>query len=129
MAGCATDAEMRLTQADFDAANKQCRAQLDQDTRLHHPRWFTRWLECKREYVMPMEIQVYRGKGRDIRAMYDKLLRIGTAVDVGLSKVEPVYDEWDRMQAEIGIYKGICYHHPDGTQRCIIPKCTTVRIC
>lgn len=71
---------------------------------------------------MPMEFLVYPGKEAQIRAMYSTLHKLGVAVDEGRSKVEPVYEEYDRMEAAIGMYKGICFHDQDGTQRCVNPK-------
>jgi hypothetical protein len=119
--GCASG-KKRPTQADFDTVNEMCYAHANADKRINHPQWFTRWVGCKQEHVMPMEMVVYLGKEAEIRAMYSKLLELGKAVDEGRSKVEPVYDEYDRMEAGIRMYKGICYHHADGTQRCIDPS-------
>jgi hypothetical protein len=119
--GCASGEE-RPTQSDFDTANEMCYARANSDKRINHPQWFTRWVKCKQEHVMPMEIVVYPGEETEIRAMYSKVLELGKAVDEGRSKVEPVYDEYDRMEAKIGMYKGICYHHADGTQRCVNPN-------
>lgn len=119
--GCAVD-QKRPTQSDFDTADEMCYKRANADKRINHPQWFTSWVKCKQEHVMPMEIVVYRGKETEIRAMYSKLLELGKAVDEGRSKVEPVYDEYDRMEARIGMYKGICYHHADGTQRCVKPN-------
>lgn len=115
--GCASN-EALPTRADFDAANKMCYARVKSDTRNRHPRWFTRWLECKQQHVMPMEIMIYPTKDHEIRTMYAKLIEMGKAVDQGRSKVEPVYGEWDRMLAEIGIPRGTCIHYPDGSQYC-----------
>jgi len=119
--GCASN-EKRYTQADFDAVNEVCYMHANTDKQTYHPHWFTRWVKCKQENVMPMEIELYKGKEDQIRAMYSKLLKLGIAVDEGKSKVDPIYDEYDRMEAAIGMYKGICYHHEDGTQRCINPN-------
>lgn len=51
--------------------------------------------------------------------MYEQLIGMGQLVDTGESKVEPVYEAWDRMQAEIGMHTGNCVKNPDGSQFCI----------
>lgn len=123
LVGCASNQKL-LTQNDFDTANEKCYVRANSDKQISHPHWFTRWVKCKQENVMPMEFEVYKGKEDQIRAMYSRLLELGIAVDEGRSKVEPVYDEYDRMEAAIRMYKGICYQHEDGTQRCINPNVT-----
>lgn len=121
LAGCASS-DQRPSQADFDIANNKCFAQANFQKSVRHPHWFTNWLQCKQDNVMPMEFLVYPGKEEQIRAMYSKLLKLGVAVDQGQSKVEPVYEEYDRMEAAIGMYKGVCFHYQDGTQQCVNPK-------
>ena len=67
---------------------------------------------------MPLEARLYPGKEGEIRDMYVELLRLGGKVDSGESTVEVVYDAWDKMQVEIGMYKGVCIKNPDGSQEC-----------
>ena len=109
------------TQEQVDAANRVCSDQVGFDQRSGERTWFTRWLKCKQARIMPLEVRLYPGKGKEIRAMYTELLRLGEAVDAGESRVEPVYDAWDRMQAEIGMYKGVCIKNSDGSQECRTP--------
>lgn len=119
--GCASY-EPPVKQAEIDKANNICTHQVNQDKAQYHPYWFTRWLKCKQERVMPFEILIYPHKEAKIRAMYSKLLEMGVDVDSGVSRVGPVYDEWDRMQAEIGMFKGKCVTRRDGSQKCVDPK-------
>lgn len=109
------------TQQQVDAANQICERQVEADRLFYSRTWFTNWLKCKQAHVMPLEMKIYPGQEEKIREMYTKLIAMGAAVDTGESRVEPVYDEWDRMQAEIGYYKGLCVKNPDGSQRCINP--------
>jgi hypothetical protein len=114
-----TSPSKKLTQADFDAANQYCQHQVKTDKAAQHPQWFTRWLQCNTTYIMPLEKKIYPHKQHEIQAMYNHLLRMGMAVDNGRSRVQPVYDEWDRMQRAIGMYRGACVKNRDGSQQCM----------
>jgi hypothetical protein len=106
------------TQENVDAANRICENQVQTDRNNYEKTWFTNWLKCKQAHVMPLEVRLYPGKEREIHNMYVELLHLGEKVDAGESIVEPVYDAWDRMQADIGMYKGVCVKNADGSQDC-----------
>lgn len=116
--GCATTGEMP-TQSAINQANKICEDQVNTDQGQRNPKWFTRWLECKKSRVMPFDIALYPAKEKEIRAMYDRLIYLGANVDMGFSRVEEVYAEWDKMQRDIKM-KGclIRLNAADGSSRC-----------
>ena len=116
--GCASFDEP-LTKDEVDQANGTCNYQIKLDQTANVRTWFSRWVVCKQKRFMPLEIRQHPGKEAGIRAMYDKLIPLARQVDDGLSGVEPVYDEWDRMRTELGINQQICAKHPDGSQMCI----------
>ncbi|MGI9280777.1 MAG: hypothetical protein ACR2PX_14305 [Endozoicomonas sp.] len=118
LSGCGT-ASIKVTQQDFDRANAHCQLQWQADRTRQHPQWFTRWLACRSEHTMPLELQAYPHKQREIRQMYSRLMRMGLAVNEGRSKVRPVYDEWERMLRNIGIFNAACVRNRDGSRHCM----------
>lgn len=105
--------------SDQAAANQFCRGQVEFDQSVGADKWFTRWLRCQEERVMPIEIYLYPGKEKDIRKMYEELLVLGQDVDSGHVDVQSVYREWDRMQAEIKMAPcTIKSVGPDGSEIC-----------
>ncbi|WP_062260549.1 hypothetical protein [Endozoicomonas arenosclerae] len=118
LSGCGT-ATKKVTQQDFDQASALCRHQWQTDRADDHPRWFTRWLSCKSQHTMPLELKAYPHKQREIRQMYSRLMRMGLPVNEGRSKVKPVYDEWERMLRNIGIYNAACVKNRDGSRHCM----------
>jgi len=83
--------------------------------------WFTRWLQCKQEHVMPYEISMYPSKEDQIRAMYSRLIKLGAGVDAGLSSVQLVYREWEKMQDDIGMRQCLLrVEARDGSSDCAI---------
>ena len=118
--GCAP--YLKPTQSEYEHANQICIDQVNQDQALHTRNWFSNWVKCKQERIMPIEISFYPSKQDEIHAMYRQLRLMAIDVDTGRSNVQKVYDEWDRMQKEIGIKKGVCAKFADGSQQCINPK-------
>ncbi len=116
--GCATSGN-ELTKENIDRANKVCEAQIKADQLQRNPKWFTRWLECKKEKLMPFDIMTYPTDEEEIRAMYDRLLIIGKNVDLGIWRVQDVYKEWDKMKLEIGMHTCLIrISERDGSSRC-----------
>lgn len=118
LASCATS-ENNLTQENIDKANMICERQVNTDKALRVKTWFTNWLECKKEKVMPFEIAIYPEKEKGIRTMYDRLLLLGINVDAGITKVESVYEEWDNMEYDLKIKScPIRINNADGSSLC-----------
>ncbi|KEQ17112.1 hypothetical protein [Endozoicomonas numazuensis] len=118
LSGCGS-ASKKITQQDFDRASTHCQSQWQVDRDEQHPQWFTRWLTCKSEHTMPLELQAYPHKEKEIRQMYSRLMRMGAAVDEGRSRVKPVYDEWEKMLRNMGIFNAACVRNRDGSRHCM----------
>ncbi len=119
LSACASHDKV-LSQENIDAANEQCTQQVNLDRTLNVANWFTRWLECKRDKVMPFDIMVYPSKEKEIRAMYDKLIVLGFNVDKGIVPVQTVYKELDTMQRVIGMKQCLIRQvHADGSSDCV----------
>jgi hypothetical protein len=118
LASCATS-ETALTQENIDRANKVCETSVKTDKLLGNPMWFSRWIACKKEKIMPFEIAIHPDKEQGIKAMYDELGVLAVGVDYGLKPVQSVYREWDRMQNELNINKCLVrVEQRDGSSRC-----------
>lgn len=116
--GCATTEHSALKE-DIEKANRICENQVTMDQARRNSKWFTGWLECKKQRVMPFDIVQYPSKEREIRAMYDRLLQLGVAVDRGIAPVESVYNEWERMEREINMKQcSLRIVQPDGSSTC-----------
>lgn len=100
MASC-SNMRPQYTKDDYKAANKYCLDQSNSDKKAMNRQWFTQWMSCAQERIMPIEIAYYPAKESDIKQMYEKLFVLAKDVDSGKSRVEPVYAEWDRMMSEI----------------------------
>lgn len=119
-AGCAVSPD-DLTQENINRANKTCETQVKFDQALGMRTWFTRWLACKQEHVMPFEIKAYPDKEAQIRDMYTKLIDQGAQVDAGVIPVQVVYREWERIQIEIGMRRCLVrVENRDGSSQCAV---------
>jgi hypothetical protein len=120
LAACANSPDLP-TKENIDRANKSCETQFRFDQGLRMRNWFTRWLQCKQEHVMPYEISMYPSKEDQIRAMYSRLIKLGAGVDAGLSSVQLVYREWEKMQDDIGMRQCLLrVEARDGSSDCAI---------
>jgi hypothetical protein len=118
LAGCATS-EHELTQDNIDRANKVCERKIKSDQAARDPMWFSKWIACKKERIMPFDIAMRPDKEAAIRAMYDELAILAIGVDYGIKPVQSVYREWDRMQDEININQCLVrVEQADGSSRC-----------
>jgi hypothetical protein len=72
MAGC-SNMGPQYTKDDYKVANKYCLDQSNADKREMNRQWFTRWMSCAQERIMPIEIAYYPAKESDIKQMYEKL--------------------------------------------------------
>lgn len=119
LSGCATT-DNHPTQANIDKANKYCEIQVNRDQQSNTRNWFTRWLECKKERVMPFDIKLQPDKEKEIRSMYERLISMGVNVDWGLWPVQDVYKEWDKMKAAIGMRSCLLrVENKDGSSYCL----------
>lgn len=100
MTGCSSTGP-QYTKDDYKTASRYCLEGSNADKKARSRQWFTRWLSCSQERLMPIEIAYYPTKEKDIRQMYERLFVLAKDVDSGKSRVEPVYAEWDRMMDEI----------------------------
>lgn len=117
--GCAATEHSAIKKEDVEKANNICMNQMKVDQALRNRKWFTGWMECKKQRVMPFEILQYPSKESEILAMYDRLLQLGVGVDRGIAPVESVYIEWDRMEREINMKQCLMrIVQPDGSSRC-----------
>jgi len=118
LAGCATS-EHELTQENIDRANKVCERKIKSDQAAGDPMWFSKWIACKKDRIMPFDIAMRPDKEAAIRAMYDELATLAIGVDYGVHPVQSVYREWDRMQDEININRCLVrVEQADGSSRC-----------
>jgi len=119
LAGC-TGTGPRYSKTAYAEASRYCFDAAEADKREMKRRWFTQWLACTQERVMPIEIDAYPAKEADIRKMYDRLFILGREVDAGRMKVEPVYAEWDRMKDDIRMAPCLVKSvGRDGSEHCI----------
>lgn len=116
--GCATGLG-NPTKSEVDQANQICTDQILADRKAEMRNSFSRWLFCKEEHFMPLEIRQYPDREAAIREMYNKLKPMAWAVDMGSIKVEAVYDQWDKMMSELGTNSQVCVKRSDGSQNCI----------
>ena len=100
LTGCASPTP-KYSNSDYSDGNKYCSNQSNADKVARNPKWFSLWLACMHERIMPIEIYLYPDKEGEIKEMYTKLFVLAKDVDSGKSLVEPVYAEWDRMMDEI----------------------------
>ncbi len=118
LAGCASS-DTDLTQQNIDLANKICESGIKNDQARKDPMWFSKWIACKKERIMPFDIAMRPDKEAAIRAMYDELAILAIGVDYGIKPVQSVYREWDRMQGEIDINRCLVrVEQADGSSRC-----------
>lgn len=119
--GCGTPGQAD-TNDDFKQAAKWCYDQAYRDQKAKAPNWFTRYLDCRRVRVMPIEIYAYR-KEADIRAIYEEMYKVAPLVDKGAMAVDSAYERWDQMKAErLGTSCGLKIEQRDGGGECVMQQ-------
>lgn len=117
--GCATSAKTYEIE-DLKLAAKACYESAYADQKACVRNWFTRYLDCRRQRVMPIEIYAYR-KEIAVRAIYDDMYKVAPMVDGGTMPVKSAYDRWDRMIEErLGTRCLLKVAQQDGGGRCAI---------
>ena len=119
LAGCAGTSP-RYSKTAYAEASRYCFDQAEADKRDMKRLWFTQWLTCTQERVMPIEIYAYPTKEADIKKMYERLFILAREVDSGRMSVQPVYAEWDRMRSDIKMASCLVKTvGKDGSEHCI----------
>ncbi|NMG65128.1 hypothetical protein GPA19_09235 [Azoarcus indigens] len=125
-AGCA-HAEHEYTAEQFVRATKWCHDNARMDQGLQPDAWFSRFVACRREHVMPFEIQVFR-REKEVGEMYDELARIAPLVDKKQVSARCAMMKWQQlMQEKLAIDCAITVEHADGGGQCAGLRAVQVR--
>lgn len=121
VAGCAAPGRT-YTVADVKRETRLCydQAYADQDAKA--PDWFTRYLDCSRTHIMPIEVYVYR-KEAEIRTIYEEMYKIAPWVDRNVVPVSVAYGKWDRLRADLLDERcALRIEEEDGGDRCLMRR-------
>jgi len=105
LSGCVSGGR-QYSESDYPEVNVFCNEQANANKKAMHPHWFTQWLSCQRERVMPMDICAYPSKQDETVKMYDRLFVLAPEVDSGSVHIEVANKEMERMMIEMGIVRG-----------------------
>lgn len=118
LSGCATPGDT-YTNEDFKRASRFCYDQAYANQRARTSDWFTRYLDCRRERVMPIEIYAYR-KETEVRELYDEMYKLAPLVDGGKMSAKSAYERWDQLTAErLGTNCALRIEKRDGGDHCV----------
>jgi len=126
-AGCANTVNTEYTAEQFARATKWCHDNARMDQVLQPDAWFSRFVACRREHVMPFETQVFR-REKEVGEMYDELARIAPLVDKKQVSARSAMMKWQQLMREkLAIDCAIIIEHADGGGQCAGLRAARVR--
>lgn len=119
LAGCGSTAP-RYTKQDLEAVKLACTRQAHTEREAKVANWFTRWLGCLNERVLPIEIELNHANESEIRRVYEKSSALAPKVDSGEMSLRSYNAEMQEFKE--GLFNIRCLvsvEQTDGSERCI----------
>lgn len=126
-AGCASTVETEYTREQFGRAVKWCHDTARMEQVLNPDTWFSRFVACRREHVMPIEILVFQ-REVEVREMYDELGKIAPLVDKKQISSRSGLMKWHQLMREkLGIDCAITIEQANGEGQCAVYRAARTR--